>query len=58
MAREETEKRRGPRYQRKPRHAKTGNDSLADDWERGTFWGGMIFAVSFGLMFLYAGVAF
>lgn len=47
-----------PRYQRKARHAKTGNESLPDDWERGTFWAGIIFAVSFGLMFLYAGVAF
>lgn len=51
--------RRGHRYQRKPRHAADdGGISLTDDWERGTFWGGIIFAVSFGLMFLYAGVAF
>ena len=46
------------RYQRKARPAKKGNESLPDDWERGTFWAGIIFAVSFGLMFLHAGVAF
>ena len=39
-------------------HAQTGNASLPDDWERGTFWAGIIIAVSFGLMFLWAGVAF
>jgi len=47
-----------PRYQRKARPATKGTESLPDDWERGTFWAGIIFAVSFGLMFLHAGVAF
>ena len=47
-----------PGWNQRARHAKRGNASLPDDWERGTFWAGIIIAVSFGLMFLWAGVAF
>lgn len=52
------EKEARPACKPRARHAKTGNESLPDDWERGTLWAGIIFAVSFGLMFLWAGVAF
>ena len=52
------EKEARPGWNQRARHAKRGNESLPDDWERGTFWAGIIFAVSFGLMFLHAGVAF
>lgn len=47
-----------PACKQEARHAGNGKDSLADGWERGTFWGGIAIAASFGLMFLYAGVAF
>lgn len=45
-----------PGCNRRARHAANGEHSLPDEWERGTFWGGMIFALSFGLMFLHAGM--
>ena len=47
-----------PACKQRARHASSGTHSVADEWERGTFWAGVIIAVSFGLMFLYAGVAF
>lgn len=56
---EATERREArPACKQRARHAGDGMHSVADEWECGTFWAGVVIAVSFGLMFLYAGVAF